>query len=321
MKWLVPPLLGQTGATSIVAPGGSTKSLMALAVAATVASGRAAFLQMPARVTGPVVYLDWEADADTHNERLAALCKGRGVPVPDNILYRREAAPLYRTARSLAKQINREGAVLVVVDSVMLARQGEAAAEDTIRFFAGLRQLEVPALLVDHKSKEAIQKKQKGPFGSIINENSIRLMWEITAVDVHGPDRLKLKMEQTKRNNVGRLMPVAFDVQFTNEEDLTDTVSFQRIDPASIRVFTAAEGTTMDRIESALYLAGAEGMTVKEIAEELEISDGTARARCNDLEKAERAKKRDTGGAALRWFIPERDDQKEAFVEPRPDPF
>jgi hypothetical protein len=75
------------------------------------------------------------------------------------------------------------------MDSVMLARGGEAKAADNIAFFAALASLETSVLLIDHKSWAKGKTGETGAFGSVINHNSIGLSWEIsktgTIVSLH----------------------------------------------------------------------------------------------------------------------------------------
>ena len=132
-RWLLQPLVSSTGVTSLIGWGGSLKSVLALAAAATVASGDSRYLGITPTTTGTVLYLDWEADSETHHERLAGLCRGIGVDMPTNVLYRQEAVPLHRSANALERKVAALGVRFVVVDSVMMARGGDAMGpEETV---------------------------------------------------------------------------------------------------------------------------------------------------------------------------------------------
>ena len=62
LQFLVDPLLENGGSTRLIAAGGSGKSLFAMAVCLTIATGRR-FLGLDTTVTGPTLFLDWETPA------------------------------------------------------------------------------------------------------------------------------------------------------------------------------------------------------------------------------------------------------------------
>jgi len=305
-KWMVKPLVGTTGATSLIAPGGSTKSILALALGLQVATGYDRFLQLPTYVHGPVLYLDWEADAETHTERMRALCAAREVELPQDMWYRNETQALFRSVNSIEKIVDREGIVMVVVDSVMLARSGDAfGPEDTVRMYAALRQIGVPALLVDHKSREAIRKNIKGAYGSVVNDNTARLQWEMTSVQDHGPSIKVTKLEVVKRNNAPMMDPLAFETSFTNKQELTAAIKITQVNPLTVRAIGEA-APLIDQVESQLWFAGSEGVSAPDVARELEKDPAQVRARLADLAKEHRAEKREN-----RWYAVGRDQQQE----------
>jgi hypothetical protein len=210
------PLISSVGATSIVGGGGVGKSMLVLAGACTTATGNPDWIGMEPRTTGHVIYCDWEADAQTHSERLHSLARGLGIDPPgDTLQYLRHPLPLRQWAPALAREVARSGTVLVIIDSVMLARAGEAGAEETIAFFGALSQLGCPSLLVDHKSRAALAEGRSGAYGSVINDNSVRLMWDVLS----SPGSNTLTLKPTKANNYSlRELPtisLSLDVQTT----------------------------------------------------------------------------------------------------------
>lgn len=318
-KWAMFPLIGRSGATSLIGPGGTTKSLFGLSVALSIATGSTRPLQIKPRIHGPVAYLDWEADMETHAERLQAICRGRDMDYPDeeSILYRQERQPLYRSANVLEKRFAQHGIVLAVVDSVMLARGGDAfGPEDTVRFYSALRQLGVPAVLVDHKSREAMRRGQTGAYGSVVNDNSARLQWEITAFEPQGPERILMKWEVTKRNNIGRVDPIAYDVRFTNGERITDTIQLNQIDPTTVVPLAPGDETQQDQVLRELRFAETNGMLVKELFEATGISDNRLRTILSQLKDAGKVMERTGMGRGKRWYAAKMDDQQEM-----PDPY
>jgi len=322
-RWLVYPLVGTTGASSLIAPGGSTKSFLALALGLTVATGRSGFLGMTPKATGPVIYLDWEADRETHAERMRALCAPKDVPLPETLLYRAERQSLHRSANTLEKLIAKEGAIMVIVDSVMLARGGEAFGDDTTtKMYGALRQLGVPAILVDHKSREAIRKKWSGAYGSVVNDNSARLQWEYDAIEEQGDNRIAIRLTMTKRNNTGKQNDLGFEIGFTNSKDgILEEVKFRRIEPTTITgIGVDKESTAADQIVTELRHAGTAGMLVKEIAEAIDIGADTVRSRLADMAKRGAVSKSDAG-RATRWYAVGEDKQRKVVNEPEEVPW
>lgn len=220
------PILEAGGNTRIIAAGGSAKSLFALATELTVVTGRSGFLGLRPQVTGPALYLDWEADAHTHAERSRALCRAVGIPVPKELLYVACKQPLYRLAHRIARSVAEMGAVMIVIDSNAMARgeadgAGVAAEGTTTRLMGALREIGVPALIVDHKSDEKARKGILGGYGSIFNQNLVRREWEITRRNEIG-NALEIVLTDAKRNNTRRYPDMAFRFTFQNDGEGDD---------------------------------------------------------------------------------------------------
>lgn len=282
-KWLIRPLIASAKSTSILAPGGVGKSMLALAAGLTVCTGRTGFLGLKPLHTGPVLYLDWESTAEEQTERMRALCAGAGVPLPDPgmMIFRAGTGPLAGSSHEIARIVAQLGAQLVIVDSVMLARQGDAfGPEDTTRLFAALADLGAPTLLVDHKSREAIRKGWKGAFGSVVNDNTLRLSWEVVADSQTSPTTRQVRFENVKHNNVARQPDLAFE--FRTESDTNDTLRSLRIRPVAADVIrTLEERPLADRILAELQARG--GATVAELVEATGKSAATIRGRLSNL--------------------------------------
>lgn len=298
-RWILPGLVDGTGPTSIVSSGGSGKSLFALAVAAAVAADSSSVLGIRPEVTGPVLFVDWESDEHVHAERLRAIAAGSRIAVPRGVLYRRMAAPLAAVAEVVSRDVEREGIVLVMHDSLMLARGGDAfGPEGTILLYEALRDLGAPSFLSDHKSKEATRSGQRGGYGSIVNENTARLVWEFKKIE-RPRGGIAIVLERHKANHVGFLPPLGFQVDFESAPDGGPTrVAFRRVEPESIT--QALPETDSARVVSLLDHAGVEGMLVASIAGELGIPESQVRARLNDLK--ERGEAHGDGARPQRWF-------------------
>ena len=138
--FILRPFVERSGASLIFADGGSGKSIFAMAIAVSVASG-VAVVGEPSGEPQPVLYLDWESDQYAHTERLRAICAASGIPVPP-IHYRRQVSSLSESVNTIRKEVATKGVGLVIVDSLGAARGDEPeSAAVTIRLFTAARSL------------------------------------------------------------------------------------------------------------------------------------------------------------------------------------
>lgn len=79
VRWVLEPFVEEGGATILAAAGELGKSYLCLAAAISVATGETLIGDFAPTMKGPVLYLDWETNADTHNYRLRTICAGAGI--------------------------------------------------------------------------------------------------------------------------------------------------------------------------------------------------------------------------------------------------
>ncbi len=299
--WIVDRFIGSVGATSLVGFGETGKSMLALAAALTVCSGDNVWLGLDAGLIGPVLFLDWEAGQEQHAWRLHQLCQGVRRDCPDGILYRREGLPLARSVTAVARHVAHNNAALLIVDSVMLARGGDAfGAESTVALYAALGQIGCPTLLVDHRAKHSQDSGDQGPYGSVANLNSARLVWGARTVGV--TDGADIRLRRVKANYHGRLEDHAWQLRFGNQNQ---SARFNRVDAAG--VLPGGEATLQDRIVGALQAAGYQGLTAREAAAQAGGSEAVVRATLSKLKARGLAEQ--SGG---RWIAEAQDRQEEA---------
>ncbi len=262
--YLLRPFVIEGAASGVFADGGTGKSLFALAAAVSVATGTNLLGFSPSRV-GPVLYLDWEWDEEAHAERLQALGVGYGIEIPEEaIFYRREMASINEAAANIRAFIAAKGIVMVVVDSLGMARGGEPeSAELTIKTFATMRTFGVPVLFVDHVAKHSTDKSHS--FGSVYTRNSARLMWRMDAEEAEtmGPKRIGLVNTKWNRRFVkarGLLLEIESD-----EMDRMISCRFDDCEPPLITVKT----TGQRQLLYAVLKATGRAMKVYEIEEKL----------------------------------------------------
>ena len=270
-KYVVWPYIDQHGTTILFGDGAVSKSIHALGFGVSVATGTPVIPNTDVRVKGPVLYLDWEADAETHAERLYAVCAGAGIEMPTNIHYMRRVGSIAASVREIRREIASRGVVLVIVDSVGAACGGDPEqAASIIAAMNAIRAFGVPTLAIHHIAKEAKDKSK--PFGSVYSPNLARRTWRLDKDQAAGESSIYVRALNFKANN-GKLQEslshgVTFDVD--GNETLNE-VSFNQA--ALGRVPTSGRGL---KNPIARELRGGP-MTVHDIALAMEAREDTVR--------------------------------------------
>lgn len=244
------------------------KSGVALALAASVQAGNE-FLGLEVE-HGPILYADYETDADTLHERLFRLARGLGLGVVPVIHYRRLFGPLADEVPTLSRYIDAEGVRLVIIDSLGLACGGEVeSAEVVLRLFAGIRQLRCTTLATDHTAKHSSPGQKRTAFGSVYKTNSPRSVWEVKT-SRYDDGTLHIALFHRKVND-GRLeRPLSLRMTFT-EDATTITPEDARDVPLLGEGLSAGEP---------IWLALEQPISTGELAEELGLSAETVRQAC-----------------------------------------
>jgi DNA-directed RNA polymerase specialized sigma24 family protein len=262
--WVLDPLLIRHEPTILYGEGGTGKSTLAAAVAASVASGVSAFEGWEVPAAQPVLVLDWEADADAWNDLIASLCLTLGVAPPD-VFYRPCSGSMPGQIHQIAREVTEREVGLIIVDSVGLAtpmaRDGGDAAEGALRMFDALRLIGVSSLLIDHVSKaQMVQERAVGPYGSVYKVNSARSVYELRAGTEPEEDagERHLALIHRKHNLTPRQPTVGIRVERTPESLLLRREEV-RAEPGLVTGLTVAE-----RLKQ--YLRSERPMTVPDIA-------------------------------------------------------
>jgi hypothetical protein len=293
-KYLVRPFVFDDAVNIIYGPGDSGKSLDCLMLAIAVASGEEVGGLIAER-SGPVLYLDWEDSAVTHQERLKALCKGLGVELEaGRMIYRRMDASLVEGAREARKDIAKHGIAMVIVDSLGMACGGDPSdAGGIIRTMLAARSLGVPVICIHHIAKDA--KDKSTPYGSVYASNEARMSWLVEA-EREG-DTLIQSLTNHKANRGARHPRQAFKFHFQSDE--MERITRIAVEPAT---FTESKevgaGGQKWRILEHLKAHGKVG--VDEIAEAIGTSRDTARRVLNRSEGDLFGKERTVEGTV--WF-------------------
>lgn len=276
--YMVEPFITRHGSTILFGDGGVSKSMHALAFLVSVATGRNIIPNSTVHETGNCLYLDWEADDETHAQRLEAICAGADIDIPRNIIYMRRAASLSESVREIRKVIALQEIKHVVVDSIGAAAGGDPEkAETVIRAFMAMRSLGVPVLALHHVTKDSRDKTK--PFGSVFGPNLARLTWRVDRDQEEGESSVRVRFTNYK-SNFGRIeQSRGHGVVF--QEGVNGELEAVRFVPASDLRLPEARKTATEsgqKWEIAKYLREAGLSTAGEIAEALGIADNAVRA-------------------------------------------
>lgn len=222
------------GETTVVfAAGGSGKSLIALAMGVAAASEKGFPCGIFPLFKVNVMYLDWETSPDEQRDRLEAICRGVGIPLP-GIYYRPMYRPLFDEVKRIQQEVDRYNIGFIIIDSIAAACGGEPnSAENTIRFFNALRSLgtDVTKLVIAHTSKSGVEQTQgrATAFGSAFIEYYARSVWEIRRSEDDN-DNISVGMFHRKVNRGSQQNPIGITISFSDTEGGNESISFRRYD-------------------------------------------------------------------------------------------
>ena len=208
------PVVPGNVAAMLYGPGGSGKSVIALAGAMSIQEGREIIPGLAPMTKGNVLYLDWETDAYVIHERIQAIAAGAGF-TPSELTYRRCIRPLADEAEEIAAAVAERQIVYMVIDSAGMAMGtgGEYgdSNESTLRLFDAIRHIGITAQIIDHVSKQEYRNgkgKTVGllPYGSIYKVNLSRSAWEIRNETTEDDAKARIALVHTKAND-SRLHP------------------------------------------------------------------------------------------------------------------
>ena len=183
--WLIKPLIPRNQLVVIFAPGGTGKSLLALYIAAGLATGRNIFGIEHQPIS--VLYMDYEMQQAQLYERLTAMGYNKDTDLtrlhyaslpPIGSLDKPEGA---KQICDLARACQ---AKLVIIDTFSRAVEGAENDADTVRNFyrwtaINLKQEGRSLMRIDHAGKDL----KKGARGTSAKNDDVDLVWQMTKVD------------------------------------------------------------------------------------------------------------------------------------------
>ena len=282
-RWLCFPYVEHGGPTILFGDGGVGKSLLALAICYTVASGDNLLGTLWGKAV-PVLYLDWETGPETHWRRLKAICDSRFAEVPP-IHYRRMVTSLPEAAGTIRREVDRLHAGLVALDSLGPAGAGigEPEASGTaLTVFNAMRSFNVPCLGTHHVSHAGMSTNRGKPFGSVYYSNLARLTWEIETVRQEGEDEITVAFVNRKVNYGKLLKRHALRIAFHNN----DTEELEGIHFETVAIKDVPELEDKVPLGQRILSRLREGpWTQHDLAEELGVTENQIRARTSELKR------------------------------------
>lgn len=226
--FLVERLLPENNSTVIYGDGQAGKSIAAMGVGLSVATGKPYGGVYKVKRPGPVLYLDWETSADDQAFRFRRLRQSFVGPEEDapRLYYRRMTGALADQVDTLTEFCEKNGVVLLIVDSLGWATGDELKeAGPAIRVMDAARAIGRTTLFVAHVTKDEARKEGRPGrggggggkatiFGSKFFELAARYTWEVIGTQNELDGSKTLKLHNRKANNVQRSQPVGLRVEF-----------------------------------------------------------------------------------------------------------
>lgn len=224
-----------------------------------------------------VLYLDWEADAETIQWQTTMLQRGiEGVEILA-LHYRHCSQPLANDLDEIKWHIGATKANMLIIDSQGLAAGGELKeTQPAISFYTGLRALKVTSLILAHNSKDK-ETKTRSIYGNQFFTAQARNVWELRKNQEMGSSEMDMALFHRKPPPfAGVHKPLGFKIVFDNEVGKMD---IRQSDPKTVGEFLEQMSLKSRIIEE--LKDGA--MLTKELAEALDVSTNQIKARCNEL--------------------------------------
>lgn len=278
-RYVISDFLLDRQTTLLAADGNAGKSYFALAVGVCVATGIPILgdrlIPWNAR---PVLYVDWETDAEIQSDRVNRVCRGLGLmEVPDNLHYIRAARPIVDMMRALKRQAAEVEAGLIIIDSIGPACGAELEKSDTaLRAMNAINELYPAARFVLAHTSKASQEQRasdRRAFGSVFFQNIPRSCWTLQRTQQEDCDEVDCALMHTKCNIGRRFSPISYRMTFSDAEPSKVEFTLTRLEDSPE---LADHGTLQTRIRNLMRGEG-RALTAPEIATALDASQNSVR--------------------------------------------
>ena len=214
-RWLIDLWLPKEHTSVFYADGGVGKSLFALTLATHGLLGH----RLGPWTIAPlarVLYLDWESDAWTHEDRLWGITSFLEDLPKETIMHRRMNRPILDDLPTVREDAGRYGPTLTIIDSLAPASGPEPEGADAaVRTLSAVDSLPGTKLILAHISKAGAESENPRPYGSVFNSNLARSTALLTKQA--SPDGFTLTFTHTKHNYSRQASPMALLFTFDAE--------------------------------------------------------------------------------------------------------
>lgn len=271
--FLIPDLVPLDAPTIFFGDGGSLKSYFIFSLVYCLAVGDP-FLgrKLPQM---PVLVVDYEDNERNFKRRMRRIAAGLGyrdfIP-PGTIHYwSAKGIPLRDLAEAIRRKVVQEGIGIIVIDSVAPACGGKPEDADVaLAFFRALAKIGVTSLLLAHVSKGAGPEQPKHPFGSVFWHNEARMTWYVERAQDEDSDELDIGLYCKKVNDGKRPHPLAIHASFEGQNGPL------RLDMVGrMAAVPALQEKREPKYRIRDVLAASAPLTVKQLAAELDLHEGT----------------------------------------------
>ena len=286
VEYQLSPILERNQPTTIYSPGGYAKSYLAAFIACLVQFNCKGITDPHSCWTpmaGNVLYLDWESSFQDQERRVWAIKQGLGINTEETLFHLFCHQPLVADIYNIQRIISERKIALLIVDSQMAAEgYSPNPSQVSSQYYNALRSLHCTSLTLDHVSKaewgRMADDDSLGPYGSVVKFNRSRSQFEIKKSQTPGEDSTELALIHRKHNEGSLLKPIGIRIDFHNNGDgELEKVTFKGCD-ISDNPELSKNQTLRDRLVNVLERGS---MPLKDLAEELEKSEGTVRTTLN----------------------------------------
>ena len=275
--WLFEPFLRGQSNTIIYGDGGEGKSTLVSAILLSIASGTSILPNTTVHAQGPVLFLDWESDADSFVRSINGLAAGANITVPkESILYRRMHGSLEDYQDVIQRDVSEHGVVAVATDSLVALSGSDVNESDAARIWTNImRSLSVAAIGITHVNKREDNK----PFGSAFYWNYARSVFLVKKDQQAGSSTSDIGVYHQKSNLGSQQKPYGVKITFEGDADKI-TYSSSSIQASPV---LALNTSYRDRLMYALrnHNKSAEDLAQELTTDKSTVTVGTVRATLN----------------------------------------